>query len=294
MDEAVFPESEDSETVISEQMSSLKSLNDRTPSQTCCSDELPKANQIMNGKDSSPSTSQPTLHSTTARGRPSSLAHRETSQYQLVFGVDDTGSDASLTGSPLLHNSANQVVGYFSPQHEDGQTAPDGVSTSREERDSQGKQNNTISSLTEDRTSNLESNEVITSDSTPIGGETTVSTGPSDPAQVNGKESTDSDSSSTNSPRSCDKNIDQDNATNIPPVHGIVTSRPRSSSHSPDPEVKLEDVALRSRSTSPEDYGQKVHPLSLLTSSNSEVEDTPLSPTSSIPPYSPVLNTSGE
>lgn len=243
--------------------------------------------QAMNGDGNEP----PLLHagSKPKSARPSTL---ESSQYQLVFGIEDTSSETSLTDSPL-HDQSNRILHHFSPPLQDASSessqadkecdhsvvtnadaGSQGASAERENASGFGVNAGAGNPFTpEDST-------VDRADLTPVEGEKLHK---DHDTKVIGNGSLPSESQSSPS-----KDLDGSEQGKSAPL-------PKSQSQSPDREASESDEipALRSRSTSSEEVGQqqKAHPLSFLTS-DSELGETPTPPPA--PTYSPVPNTSGE
>ncbi len=225
-----------------------------------------------------------------------------------MFGVDDSSSEASFTDSPQLsHNSSGRS---FPPQQQQQRQQQQNSGDPKfDDVASSGGEKSTMASLQVDgdaiRAGNNNKELVSDLNAASVVSDTTefISTSESESpdsthsgsAHVNQKfSSTDSSGCQTKPSSSNDKERDSgDDVGNLPSEpseqHEIAIS-PLSHSDSDSQELELDDIKLRSRSSSPGDIKQKVHPLSLLTS-DSELGD---SPPPERPPYSPVLNTSGE
>ena len=188
-------------------------------------------------------------------------------QYQLAFDVDDTGSEASLTGSPRSLDMSNPVMSYLSQHH----YLPSPVAS----------QSHDLESLSHDMMSKSHNHKEEADESTD-GGDTKrkasiTSTG-DDVSSVY--------SSSTLRPGG----VSEQSAATKPPAPPTAEKEREESVKTPDSEVKLEDITLttespdvmRCETPSPQ---PKVHALSILTSDSEAGES---------PPYSPVPYLSGE
>ena len=249
--------------------------------------------QAINGKDSPP----PDQTQSSVEEANGTLAKGDTAQYHLVSGLD-TNSETSLTDTSLLHDPAIPVEQNFSPNlsssNKESQTKSD---TSHSSMCSSSQQSSDSVSLDSDSKSGIPSVKGVVTEHTSVG-EVGVAIVKDEgvianSACINGKVTTTS-TSDDSSPVSQKFLADQvpssptKSDTHSPDLRTV--KAPQSDSHSQDSEIRLEDITLRSRSTSPEEYGPKVHPLSILTS-DSELGETPSSPPH---PYSPVPNMSGQ
>lgn len=282
------------------------------------------------------STSHPVVnggnkpHSQTSEDHISSLSgvRKDASRYQLVYGLDETSSETSLTDSPVLHDPSNRLL-LHSSLEESGTdvttnihlTHSEMVASSLESRGSHDSSSSSSSSsscpqllinadsspLPHANEGNQSSENLISESSVPV------------PDPVRGDvESTDGTSkdqkpiSSETSALSCNSqtNAGDSSSSKLCPPQDRVISNPLptsdpgletgsslqqfSDSHNLDPEVKLDDISLHSRSTSPGVETLKVHPLSLLTSDSDADENCPSHTDSrSQALYSPIPNTSG-
>ena len=186
-------------------------------------------------------------------------------QYQLVFGMDDTGSEASLTSSPRSLDVNNPVIHYLSQHH----CLPSPVVSSGS-RDL-GVKSGDLEALSHDLVSESRDNkEAEDTDSNDL--KRKISTA-----------STGDDVSSVYSSTTL-----KAGSVSEPDSKPTTTEKEREETATPDSEVKLEDITLRSQSpdSSRESPAQpKVHALNVLTS-DSEAGDSPR--------YSPVPYLSGE
>ncbi len=273
------------------------------------------------GSESSPPP-PPLAQSSVGIGRPNRLTQRDSSQYQLVFDIEDTSSETSLTDSPLISDASKRVLQQFALSA----TQHSGVSESEDQTGSKSeipavqqavpdpeslydREKRVSSAAEDDKLNSVDSAE----SAAPIRGEVAggvameieipPDTDPSHQQQQQNGISATSDSglltsSTQNSASFNPGNLDGNSTISLPSGRGVVTSSPKSRSRSPESDVKLEDIALRSRSVSEEEEEgegrprQKPHPLSFLTS-DSELGETPTPPPNA-PAYSPILNTSGE
>ena len=217
---------------------------------------------------------------------PGGVASRDTSQYQLVFGIDDTSSEASFTDSPLLHDRA-----LHTQQDNDPGDPPQSRDPPQNEGSSIAKVSHTGGGLCTAVSMPVSAVGVDSADSAPVRGEV-AGTGAGVPdVSTTNEMLLDSTHKPLNGFSSSPKNSlgqernKSDSGAGLP-----VQGRARSQSQSPEAELKLDDIPLRSRSASLED-GPKAHPLSFLTS-DSELGETPTPPPQAA--YSPIPNTSGK
>lgn len=233
------------------------------------------------------------LHSTAGKtsARPPSLAQKESSQYQLVFGIEDTSSETSLTDSPLLHDPSNRLLQHFPPPLQDASS--ESSQASRVCGYSSTVMNADAGSL--GASAERENSGVDATAGSPFNPPSTQEDLPVDRVDVAPVKGEELQKDVANHDTKVISNGNTPSDSPRPRSGSVPTASPRSHSQSPDRAAKEPDqfLALRSRSTSPEEVGyqQKARPLSFLTS-DSDLGETPTP--SPAPPYSPVLNTSGE
>lgn len=187
-------------------------------------------------------------------------------QYQLVFGMDDTGSEASFNDSPDVRNP---VLGYqLSHQH----YLPSPIASQSHDL---GVKSGDLESLSHDLISESHHQREAEETDDSVAADHKVST-----TSTTGDEVSSIHSSST---------LKAGSVSGESAVKPSSTEKEREETATPDSEVKLEDIKLQSVSPeSPRDtppIEPKVHALNVLTSDSDAGES---------PPYSPVPYLSGE
>lgn len=282
------------------------------PGTTSASTAQKHLSQAMNGADNLSSDNTPS----SIVERPLTLAKIDGSPYQLVFGIEDTGSETSLTGdSPLVYDSSGRVLPGFSQSQ---RSSSDGAEAQSRESDPSPPQPSDASPCLPSDGSHqpsdasphppLDASPPKPSDaslSPPDASAGSLDVSPQeiassavasisdavnyadsapthgDTADTGPKDCTNDNgnhTTATNSQSSCNKDTEEGPKDGLPsPEEGPVESPEL---HSPGSTLKVADS----------DVGKKAHPLSFLTS-DSEVGETPTPPPE---PYSPIPNTSGE
>lgn len=233
-----------------------------------------------------------------------------TTHYQLTFGLEDTSSDTSLTDSPQLvrtlqSSSIQQKTGMESHSMSGSRSQqtgmePQSMSGSRSESSQDGpiQRSANLAVATDGQRSESSYSgttissdsampirgEVVEANSTPLGGgqvaeSTSVTEATDSNVLVNGGVGNNSASSSQDPEPSHQRQEESSDA--------LKHENTRQKSDSQSSDLKLEDITLRSRSTSLEET--TTHPLSLLTEDDETREKLTIAP-----PYSPIPNTSGE
>lgn len=189
-------------------------------------------------------------------------------QYQLVFEMDDTNSEASLTSSPRSLDMNSLVTNYLSQHH----YLPGPTTTTSQSHDLKVKSGD-LESLSHDLNTESHDHKKAVEDTDGIGlqRKASATSTPDDVSSVY--------SSSTIQASSV-------SGQNVKPTS---SEKEKEAVSTPDSEIKLEDIKLRSvspdgsRDTPPPQ--PKVHALNVLTSDSEAGES---------PPYSPVPYLSGE
>ena len=189
-------------------------------------------------------------------------------QYQLVFGMDDNNSEASLTSSPRSLDMNSLVTNYLSQHH----YLPGPLTTTSQSHDLEVKSGD-LKSLSHDLNTESHDHDKTVEDMDGSGLQRKVSatSTPDDVSSVYSSSTIQAGSVSGQSTKPTSSKKERE---------GVST---------PDSEIKLEDIKLRSvspnssRDTPP--LQPKVHALNVLTSDSEAGES---------PPYSPVPYLSGE
>lgn len=189
-------------------------------------------------------------------------------QYQLVFGMDDTNSEASLTSSPRSLDMNSLVTNYLSQHH----YLPSPVTTTSQSHDMEVKSGD-LGSLSHDLITESHDHD-----------EAVEGTDGSGPQRKTSATSTPDDVSSVYS--SSTIRASSVSGQSIKPAS---REKEGEGSLTPDSEIKLEDINLHSvtpdGSCDTPPLQPKVHALNVLTSDSEAGES---------PPYSPVPYLSGE
>lgn len=254
---------------------------------------------------------------------PLSGVKKDSSHYQLVFGLDDTNSEISLTD-----NSSSKLRPHSSPENSRADavekvhlTHTDLAPSSHEFSESHKSLPSIVSSLSSSPSPQLTGNaelpphgdklvhEILVSENSalvpsPVRGDEEGTDGTLKDHKPNICVAEKSENSQTNvgdrsscKPHSLEHPGSSDSLPTSDSGHEMMSSslQRSSDSHNVDPGIKLDDASLHSDSISPSAVTMKAHPLSVLTSDSDADEDAsshahPARPHSL---YSPILNTSG-